>query len=107
MSLLLDRNSIIRRRNGGFLAFFTFLRENLQKRRKEFSTTIEEDEALLARTDLSHREQLAIEIRLEEKIAMKGSIESLATTIVRFDEPIKLDRNRPIHYPKRAAIRSA
>jgi len=86
--------------------FFTFLRDSLEKKLKDFPTTIEEDEALLDRKDLPHRQQLAIEIRLEEKIAIKGSIESLATTIVRFDEPINLNRQRTIHYPKRAASRT-
>jgi hypothetical protein len=87
--------------------FFTFLRQRLTKRLNQFPTTVQEDEALLARPDLPHRLQLAIEMRLEEKIAIQGSIDSLATTVVRFDEPIRLGRQRSILYPKRAASRES
>lgn len=86
-------------------AFFTFLRERLLSRLDNYPTTEEEDRQLLSSLDMESREQLAIEMRLEEKIVLQSCIESLATTVVRFDEPINLGRDKKIIYPKRAAIR--
>lgn len=86
-------------------SFFSFLRDKFTYRLDNAPTTEEEDQALLQRTDLSLREQLAIEMRLEEKTVLQGALDSLATTIVRFDEPINLNREKKILYPKRAASR--
>lgn len=86
-------------------SFFSWLREKFQGRLENTPNTEEEDQALLDRPTMDLREQLAIEMRLEERAAVQGSLDSLATTVVRFDEPINLNREKKIIYPKRAANR--
>lgn len=84
---------------------FEFLRNTLKYKLKSYPTTIEEDEEILEDLTLPYRKQLAVEIRLEEKIAVYNSLETFKSQTIKIGETFKLGDRSGLLKPKRSKIR--
>jgi hypothetical protein len=63
---------------------WNLLKIAIDNRMDKFKTTIEQDELLLENPDLPYRTQLAIEIRLEEKMALSNAKANLREQKISF-----------------------
>lgn len=84
---------------------FEFIRNTLSNKFKSFPTSIEQDEEILEDLSLPYRKQLAVEIRLEEKISIYNSIQTFKTQTIKFGEKFTIGDRSGLLKPKRSKIR--